>query len=313
MKRTTAYVGALLLCVAVAAVAAGGVAATTLTDATTPASTTPASTTTPTDGAAGASGTFGAEISTFMQSSTAAAEGQVEDGMFSAGLSRVDDPDERRALIERRQERLRQRQVELEERRERISEGDGPGLRDRALAAHVAVGAAQLERSANGTERAARAAGLDTEALEEIRSNAREMRGPAIAALARNLTGGPSAGERGPPFDVPGGEFPDDGLPSDAVPGDGPLASNGTNARGKARGAATSDEADLDSDATAESGSSDGLDADTTGSGAGPPDSVGSGDEANDEPDDGSDDGSEDGSDENPGNADGPASADSHD
>jgi hypothetical protein len=159
-----------------------------------------------------------------MQSSTAEAEGEVDDGMFAAGLARANSSEERRALIERRQERLQQRQAELAERRAEVTDDDGPRLRDRALAAQVAVGAARLERSANGTERAARAAGMDTETLAEIRSNASELRGSEVAALARNPTGPPAAGERGPPLGVPG-----DGGPGDGPGGGAPMA-NVTNA-----------------------------------------------------------------------------------
>ena len=53
-----------------------------------------------------------------------------------------------------------------------------------AIATEVAVGASELAESANGTERAAEAAGLNTTELAEIRANASEMRGRAVAELA---------------------------------------------------------------------------------------------------------------------------------
>ena len=186
MKRIAVSAGVLVALVAVAVMAAGGVGATTQADT-----------------GNEANGSFGAEISSFMQASSAEAEGEVDDGMFDAAMNRTEDPEERRELVERRQERLQERQARLEERRSQISADDGADIRDRALAVHVTVGASNLERSVNGTERAAEASGADTESLNEIRTRARDLRGSEVAELARGL-GGRSAAERGPPTDVPG-------------------------------------------------------------------------------------------------------------
>lgn len=196
MKRIAASTGVVVALLAVAALTVGGAGATAQTDN------------------ASEADPFGAEISSFMQASSAQAEGEVDEGMFSAALARTEDPEERRALIERRQERLQQRQARLEERRSSITPDDGPDVKDRALAAHVAVGAAQLERSVNGTERAAEAAGVNTTALDEIRSNASELRGPEVAALARNISGASGTpANPGPPIRVPGGDQPGAGPP----------------------------------------------------------------------------------------------------
>ena len=175
MKRTAVGAGLLVVLVALAALAVGGGTAAAQPD----------------------NGTeedapLGAEISSFMQASSAEAEGEVDDGMFLAALGRTDDPDERRELIERRQQRLQERQARLQERRERISPGDGERHpRDYALATHVDVGADRLERSVEGTERAAEQAGVDTEVLNEIRRNASELRGPEVAELASRVAGPP--------------------------------------------------------------------------------------------------------------------------
>lgn len=202
MKRIAVSAGLLVALAVVAAFAVGGAGATTQAD----------------DAEDNAS--FGAEISSFMQASSAEAEGEVDDGMFNAALNRTEDPDERRQLIERRQQRLEQRQERLEDRRSRISTEDGADVRDRALATHVTVGAANLERSVNGTERAAQASGLDLESLNAIRSNARELRGSEVAAIASNINGSPSDDRRGPPGERPG----DDRGPD--------VATNRSNARG---------------------------------------------------------------------------------
>lgn len=221
MKRIAVRTGVVVALLAVAVLAVGGAGATAQTDN--------ASETDP----------FGAEISSFMQASSAEAEGEVDDGMFGAAMARTDDAEERRALIERRQERLQQRQARLEERRSHITAEDGPDVRDRALAAHVTVGAAQLERSVNGTERAAEAAGMNTETLEAIRTNARDLRGPEVAELARNMNGGPSSpANPGPPIEVPGGNHAGEGqadanrsnaqAPADVAPRDDGNGSDGT-------------------------------------------------------------------------------------
>jgi len=122
MKRIAVVAGLLVALAAVATVGVGGAGATTQTNDT------------------GASdGSLGAEITSFMQASSAEAESEVEDGMFEAGLNRTDDLEERRALIERRRERLQQRQERLAERRAEISAADGTGPKDVALATHVDV------------------------------------------------------------------------------------------------------------------------------------------------------------------------------
>lgn len=206
MKRIAVSAGVVVALLAVAVLAVGGAGATAQTD-----------------NASETDGPFGAEISSFMQASSAEAEGEVDDGMFSAALARTNDTEERRALIERRQERLQQRQTRLEEHRSRMTAEDGPDVRDRALAAHVVVGAAQLERSVNGTQRAAEASGVNnTEALEEIRANARDLRGPEVAELARNISGARSSpANPGPPIEIPGG----------GQAGEGPMDANRTNSR----------------------------------------------------------------------------------
>lgn len=132
----------------------------------------------------------GAEVSSFMQASTAEAEGEVDDGMFKAALNRTEDPEERRQLVENRTQRLEERQQRLEERRAAIQNtGD---VRDRALAVRVAVGADHLEKSVNQTEPVAASVGVDTERLQQLRTNARNLSGGEVADLAQGLAGPPA-------------------------------------------------------------------------------------------------------------------------
>lgn len=170
----------------------------------------------------------GMEVSSFMQASTAEAEGEVDDGMFEAALNRTEDPEERRQLVENRTRRLQERQQRLEERRGAIgSTGD---VRDRALAVRVAVGADHLEKSVNETAPVAESVGVDTERLEQLRENARNLSGGEVAELARGLAGPPAdrPGAGGPPATGNATQERPDRMgnasaerPSDGAPGEG--------------------------------------------------------------------------------------------
>lgn len=229
MKRT-ALVPVIVVGLALAATVAVGGAAGTATQA---------------DASANAS--FGAEVSSFMQASSAEADGEVGAGMFEAALNRTDDSEARRQVIENRQAELRSRQERLQVRQAALE--DSSGVQRAAIATEVAVGAAELSESANRTHRAAAAAGLDTTALAELRANASEMHGRAVAELARSLTGSPVVG---PPETRPGG-------------------GNGSAAGGPAAdGGNTSD------------ASTDGGDGGNDGGGGGPPEDTGGADAGSD-------------------------------
>lgn len=144
---------------------------------------------------------FGAEVSSFMQASSAEAPAEVGDGMFAVALNRTEDPEERKQLVQERVAALQERERHLEARREAMNDSDS--VTRMAIATEVAIGANELEESANGTQRAAEAAGLNTTALAEIRANASEMHGRAVAEIAGTIAG-PPAGDVGPPTDVPG-------------------------------------------------------------------------------------------------------------
>ncbi|WP_336135539.1 hypothetical protein [Natronomonas amylolytica] len=196
--RTDAVAAGLLVALAVLAVATMGGAVADTQDNGTEAN------------AAGANVSVGAEVSSFMQASTAEAEGEVDDGMFEASLRRTEDPEERRRLVENRTRRLEERQQRLENRRANI-EGSGT-VRDRALAVGVAVGANQLEESVNETEPVAERVGVDTGRLHELRTNARNLSGGDVADLARGIAG--------PPVDRPDVIGPPNESPDVNVSGD---------------------------------------------------------------------------------------------
>lgn len=178
MKRTALATVFVLGIAMVAAVAAGGAAGST------------------TQAEADANASFGAEVSSFMQASSAETAGDVDDELFAAELNRTEDPDERKAVIEERESTLQARQERLEARQAALNDS-GP-VAQYAIATEVAVASGELAESANRTERAAAAAGLNTTALAEIRANANEMHGRTVAEIAGGIAG--------PPTDVPGGE-----------------------------------------------------------------------------------------------------------
>lgn len=214
----------------------------------------------------GDNASLGAEISSFMQASSAEAAGDVEDGRFEAAMNRTDNATEREALIEARQARLEARNDRLAEQRGAI--GNSPDVRNRSLATRIAVDARGIERAANSTEPLAAEVGADTERIAKIRSDARTIRGPGIAELARGIAGPP-------------GETPSIDGDGPGAPGPDPPTDNGTDSdareaqRGPPADAAGSDETGA---ATPESSSEDdptGPDASNGSSDGGPPDGTG--------------------------------------
>lgn len=136
-------------------------------------------------------GTFGAEVSAFMQASTAEAESEVDERMFQAGMRRAETEEERRTLIERRQARLAARHSQLQEYRDEYSP-DQPAAKNRAVATRVEVGAEGLERSVDSTREHAARVGIDTSQLADLRRGASELRGQ-ISEMARQLGGNSSS------------------------------------------------------------------------------------------------------------------------
>ena len=185
---------------------------------------------------------FGAEVSSFMQASSAEAEDEVNNGIFVAALERTDDPEQRRVLIENQAAELEERQERLQQRQERLNETDS--VTRYAIATEVAVGAAELERAADRTRLVAQAGGPNATALAEIRANASEMRGQAVAEIAGSV-GAPAGNGSGPPVGMPpAATGPEDGNESES--------SNGGNGNGSN---ASADRGGNESEAPNESGS----------------------------------------------------------
>lgn len=159
-----------------------------------------------TDENATAEPSVGAQVSSFMQASSASATGEVDSGMFEAEYETADNRtavvDRRAAKIERQIERLRDRKRDLAER-----EGELNEVAYTARMSRLVGDIESLERQINGTETRAAEAGADAERFDRMRANVSELRGPKIDAAADAIPGrGPPAdrgpGERGPPDDA---------------------------------------------------------------------------------------------------------------
>lgn len=165
---------------------------------------------------------YGAQVSSFMQSTAADANGSVERGMWDAAVSDDADPaaaiDDRSRSLQARLDALERRSEALAAARANIS---GVAYTARASAIHAQI--ANLQAAVNQTMTTAERRGVNATRLDELRRAAGNATGPEIAAMARNITdagGGPPPWvDGGPPDDVPGNGT--DGGPPDDAPGDG--------------------------------------------------------------------------------------------
>jgi len=173
-------------------------------------------------------GGFGQQISSFMQASAVDANTTVESGMWQASVNQTVDASgdpgpkvaSRTARLERKLQRLQERTGQLQTRREAI-----PEIAYTARASALREQIANLKDQINETTQTATRVGVNTSALQRLRTMAGNATGPEIAAMARTITDAP----RGPPAGVPGGP-PDgagDGPPDEQ--GGPPDAANGSN------------------------------------------------------------------------------------
>jgi hypothetical protein len=158
-------------------------------------------------------GNFGQQISSFMQASAVDANTTVESGMWQASVNQTVDASgdpgpkvaSRTAHLERTLQRLQERTERLQAQR-----GSIPEVAYTARASALREQVANLKDQINETTHTAARVGVNTSALQRLRTMAGNATGPEVAAVARTITDAP----RGPPAGVPGG--PPDGA------GDGP-------------------------------------------------------------------------------------------
>lgn len=147
--------------------------------------------------------TTGADVSTFMQASAADADETVDAEMFIVAFENGDN-ETRAELVSERTTQLEAKLERLEAEHEELEEQEGelnPAVRDAKMAS-LAVRISSLERAINDTQPRAAEVGVDTSALEELRTSASDLSGPEVAEIARNISG--IEPPRGPPDDVPG-------------------------------------------------------------------------------------------------------------
>jgi hypothetical protein len=199
----------LALIAVLAVVVAPAASAQTATETTTPSPTeAPAANDSEADGPA-----LGTQLTAFLQSSSAAANDSVENGMWKANFERADAAQrerlvtERAGVLERRIERLETRNETLQRRYEN---GDLSRPAYVAQQSRLSARIDALKGAVADTDSAAADVGVDDARLDQLKRSASELRGPRIADVARGIAGGPKVevpgkGAPGPDADVPGG------------------------------------------------------------------------------------------------------------
>ncbi|WP_135303982.1 hypothetical protein [Haloarcula amylovorans] len=162
-------------------------------------------TVTPDEAATNGSGPgLGTQLTVFLQSSSAAADGTVENEMWKAGFERAngsqksDRVTSRTGALEQRLDRLRTKNQRLQARYENDSVPRPAYVAQKSqLDARIKA----LRAAVNDTDEAAAEANVDTDRIQRLKENASELSGPEIAVTAREVGGGPP-GNAGPPTDA---------------------------------------------------------------------------------------------------------------
>lgn len=157
---------------------------------------------------------MGVQVSSFMQSSASQADGAVDNGMWIAAFANASDEATQRALVEDRVVAINTTISELRAERQALQEAYRNGSIDRvtyqARLSTIVGQLAALGESIDDAGERGQAVGVNRTRLDQLRSQARELGGGEVSALARNLTGGhgpPGApgifddGKPGPPDD----------------------------------------------------------------------------------------------------------------
>ncbi|MCT9097742.1 hypothetical protein [Haloarchaeobius sp. HME9146] len=143
---------------------------------------------------------MGAQVSTFMQSSATDANASVDSGMWSAAYNGSKSNESKAALVTQRVNDIDARLAALEKKKQRLQDrkDEMNPVAYKAQLAAITSQLAAISEDINQTETRAEEVGVNTTKLEELRTNASDMAGPEVAAMARELAG------NGPPEDIPG-------------------------------------------------------------------------------------------------------------
>lgn len=147
---------------------------------------------------------MGAEVSSFMQSSSSSADESVDSKLFASAYDNAADDDDRADVVADRTDQLERRLAELEDERETLREERdelNPVAYD-ARMTRLAVQITEIERAINDTETRAASADLETDRFDELRGNAANIADREVASATRGLAG----------VDPPAGP-PEDGAP----------------------------------------------------------------------------------------------------
>ena len=169
----------------------------------------PTATETPAEGDSGnETGELGTQLTAFLQSSSAAANDSVDNGMWKANFERAPAAQrgevvaKRAGTLDSRLDRLQAKNESLQERYENGS------ISEQAYVAQQSRLAARidgLKTAVADTDTAARQAGVDDDRLDRLLQSTSELKGPEIAEIARGLAGGPASDAPGRSDDRPGG------------------------------------------------------------------------------------------------------------
>lgn len=143
--------------------------------------------------------TLGAQVGSFMQSSSTNAEWTVEDEMFKAELETADD---KSAVLDRRQQTLADRLSAVEDRKMALDGDSADDVVTSIKMSRVASEVHSLERDINSTREVAANAGASPDRFNSLERDVTELRGPNVATAAGQIPGGPAPEEVGPPEEV---------------------------------------------------------------------------------------------------------------
>lgn len=170
---------------------------------------------------------LGAQVSSFAQASAADANGSVDITMWEAAVNESDDPEDD---VDNRTDALLDRLDRLENRSAALEAMLENGTIDQhvydARASAIRTQIENIRYAINHTVETANRTGVavNETKLNQLRTNASNMTGPEVSALARNITDAPRGppGDRGPPDDRgPDGNDSDGGPPDNASDGNG--------------------------------------------------------------------------------------------
>lgn len=186
----------------------------------------------------------GAQLAGVIGVQQAELNGEIEHRAFGLSIAAARSNGSKAQVVSSNTEELRERIQDLENRTAALNESYQNGSIStgtyHARLAHLSAQIRMTERLVNQTadtaaalpEEARRAHGVNVTHLEKLKSDARNMSGPEIAAVAKQI-GGPQVGhplgkERGPPEGVPG-HGPSDERGGQGGPGQmGPQSQNNT-------------------------------------------------------------------------------------